>query len=86
MQTCEKKLKRVFCLSCFGFCLDEFRGLGFPGSGQRRDTWYPLGVYPKYPLAIPHCEFREDSVGASSPYLGEMMMTDEKLFQMFMFA
>ena len=42
----------------------------------------PWGFIPTYPLAIPHCEFREDAVGASSPYLGEMM-TDERIISVY---
>ena len=89
MQTWRKTdLKRGFCLSCFGFCLDDFffSWIRIPRVRSETRHLVSLGGLSQYPLAMPHCEFREDAVGASSPYLGEMMMTDEKLFQMLMFA
>ena len=66
-------------------CLDDpsLRGLGFPRSQARgADTWYPLGVYPNtHKIWTPRAISRGQTIGASSPYLDGMMMTNVRQFQ-----
>ena len=73
METCKRWEKQIW--NAVSVCRvwdfvgwSYFCGLGFPRSGQRRDTWYPLGVYPNTHLAIPQCKSLGAALGASSPY------------------
>ena len=79
-------LKRGFCLLCLGFCwMILLWGVRVTKAYcQRKDTRYPLGIYPHTHLA-PR-PYPEVNLGASSHYLDKMMMADEKLFQMLRFA
>ena len=61
-----------------------FLGFRVTKAHCRKDTRHPLGVYPNTHLT-PR-PYPEVNLGANSPYLGEMMMTDEKLLQILMFA
>ena len=46
----------------------------------------PFGGLSQYPSGYTQCRSLGVALGASSHYLDEMMMTDEKLFQMLRFA